>query len=256
MDGILQIDREGPVATVVLNRPKVFNAFNADLRQAMREAVVSLEADPEVRVVVIRGEGPGFCAGADLSEGLAGDVTAMLEEEYKPFLTGIAQSEKLWIASVHGSAAGIGGSLAMTCDLMVMSEDASIYLAFAAIGLIPDGGATWHLFQAMGYRRALQTVLEGRKIPASECLALGIANRLETAHEVHGVAMQWARELAQRSPLAQKAAKRVMRQVGAISMADAISLEAREQGPLTQSEDFREAVASFFRKEKPVFKGR
>lgn len=256
MDDILLIRKDGPVATVVLNRPTVLNAFNTELRKALREAVVSLEADDAIRVVVIHGEGRGFCAGADLGAGVSADVTETLETEYKPFLTGIAESSKLWIASVHGSAAGIGGSLAMTCDLLVMAEDSSIYLAFAAIGLVPDGGATWHLFNAMGYRRALQTVLEGRKLPAAECLALGIANKVEPAHEVHGVAKAWAHELANRSPLAQKAAKRVLRKVGALSMAEAISLEAAEQGPLTRSEDFREAVAAFFRKEKPVFKGR
>ena len=256
MEDVLLIERRDAVAIVTLNRPKVFNAFNAGLRSALNEAVATLEADPDIRVVVLRGEGPGFSAGADLGEGVPDDVTAMIEEEYKPFLTGIAASEKVWIASVHGSAAGIGGALAMTCDLCIMAEDASIYLAFAAIGLIPDGGSTWLLLNAMGYRRAFETIAEGRKIPAAECVALGLANRTAPAHEVHGIAVQWAGEMAARSPLALKSAKRVLRKVGSMSYADAISLEAREQMPLTKSEDFRDAVASFFAKKKPVFRGR
>ncbi len=256
MADVLTIERDEAVATVTLNRPKVFNAFNFELRSALREAVVELEADKAIRIVVIKGEGPGFCAGADLSERLDSSVTQMIIEEYKPFLMGIDSSEKIWISSVHGAAAGIGGALAMTCDFCIMAEDASIYLAFAAIGLIPDGGATWQLLKAMGHRRALQTIVEGRKISASECLALGLANRTAPAHEVHGVAHQWAQQLAKGSPLAQAAAKRVLKQVAEMDLSQAITLEANVQRSLIETEDFREAVAAFFAKQKPVFKGR
>lgn len=256
MADVLTIEREDAVATVTLNRPKVFNAFNFELRSALREAVASLEADKAIRIVVIKGEGPGFCAGADLSEPLDGSVTQMIVEEYKPFLMGIDTSEKIWISSVHGSAAGIGGALAMTCDFCIMAEDASIYLAFAAIGLIPDGGATWQLLRAMGHRRALQTIVEGRKIPADECLALGLANRTAPAHEVHGVAHQWAKQLAKGSPLAQAAAKRVLKQVAGMDLSQAITLEADVQGSLAGTQDFKDAVAAFFARQKPVFQGR
>ena len=98
-----------------------------------------------------KAKGPGFCAGADLTEEMNDtSVVEQLEHEYKPFLMAIDQGSNLYIAQVHGMAAGIGGALAMTCDFCVMSEDANIYLAFAAIGLVPDGGKTWHLDQRYG----------------------------------------------------------------------------------------------------------
>ncbi len=134
---LVLVEKAGAVASVTLNRPAVFNAFNAHLRAEFTRAVEALNADEEVRIVVLKGAGPGFCAGADLTEGMSGSVTDQIEQEYKPFLMGIALSDKLWIACIHGSAAGIGGALAMACDLAVMDEAANIYLAFAALGLMP-----------------------------------------------------------------------------------------------------------------------
>lgn len=255
-DDLVLVEGGGPVAVVTLNRPDVRNAFNGEMRARFLEAVKAVNADDAVRVVVLKGAGAGFCAGADLSEGLFDTVTEMIENEYKPFLMAIAQSDKIWLASVHGSAAGIGGSLAMTCDLMVMAEDASIYLAFAAIGLIPDGGATWHLLKAMGYRRAFETIVEGRKIPAPECVAYGIANRTAPAEWVHETSLRWAETLASGSPLAQAGAKRVLRNIGRMRLQDAITLEARKQQALVESEDFKNAVEAFFAKRKPEFRGR
>ncbi len=247
---------DGPVAIVTLNRPKVFNAFNAQLRSGLARRVDMINADPEIRIVVLQGAGPGFCAGADLSEGMPESITDQIENEYKPFLMGIALSDKLWIAAIEGSAAGIGGALAMACDLAVMAENASIYLAFAAIGLIPDGGATWQLLQAMGHKKALETIIEGKKISAAECLAHGLVNRVVPAGTAAQGAREWAGNLASGSPLAQSAAKRVLRHVGRMRLQDAITLEAKMQQKLVKTEDFRDGVAAFFAKRKPVFKGK
>ena len=255
-DDVVLVERNGTVASLTLNRPAVRNAFNGQLRSRLLAAVEEVNADDGVRVVALFGAGEGFCAGADLSEGVSESVTEQIETEYKPFLMAIADSTKTWIAGVNGAAAGIGGALAMTCDLAVMEEDASIYLAFAAIGLIPDGGTTWHLLHAMGYHRAFQTIVEGRRIPAAECLELGLANRIVPAASVRKETLAWAEKLAQGAPLAQATAKRVLRHVGRMRLADAISLEAKAQQKLVESEDFRNAVAAFFDKRKPEFSGR
>ncbi|MCB1465338.1 MAG: enoyl-CoA hydratase/isomerase family protein [Nitratireductor sp.] len=255
-DDVVTVERTGAVANVTLNRPKVRNAFNFELRSRLTEAVKAVSEDEEIRVVVLAGNGEGFCAGADLGEGISQSVTVQIENEYKPFLMAIAESPKIWIAAVNGAAAGIGGALAMTCDLMVMEDDASIYLAFAAIGLIPDGGTTWHLLHAMGYARAFRTIVEGRRIPASECLELGIANTVVAKGRALEEAGEWAERLALGAPLAQATAKRVLRHVGRMRLQDAITLEAKAQQPLTESEDFANAVAAFLAKQKPVFKGK
>jgi len=255
-DDVLMVENDRPIAILTLNRPASFNAFNTELRAHLLGAIRKIDADGTVRIVVLKGAGPGFCAGADLREGMPGSVTEQIEREYKPFLMAIAESPKLWIASIHGSAAGIGAALAMTCDLAVIDADSSIYLAFAAIGLSPDGGATWQLVRAMGMRRALETILEGRRIDAQTCLSLGLVNKVTAPGESHATAVAWAGQLAAGAPLAQRAAKRAVRAASGSGLSEAISLEAQLQYPLTQSQDFKDGVAAFFQKRKPVFSGR
>ena len=254
-DDVLLLERDGTLATLTLNRPDKLNAFDPSLRAAMREKVAIIEDDPKIRVVILKGEGRGFSAGADLSAGMADPLSFHLDMEYKPFLTAIAQSNKVWIAQVHGACAGIGAAVAMNCDLMVLAEDSYIYMAFAAIALAPDGGNTQLLLKAMGYKHALQAALEGRKIPAAECEGYGICNKVVPVDSIDADTRAWAESLANGAPMGMAALKRLMRSVHAMSFGDAISAEAVEQTPLLKSEDFREGVRAFFAKEKPAFKG-
>ncbi len=248
---------DGAIAIITLNRPERFNSLNEEMRRELLATILRSEKDAGVRIVIIKGAGPGFCAGADLSEGLGKrPVEVQLEEEYKPILMAIDGGDNIYIAQVHKSAAGIGGALAMACDFCVMANDAHIYLAFAAIGLVPDGGKTWQLFNGLGYSRALEAIVDGRKIPAAECLASGLINKIVDESDLERTVMNWALKLAQGSPLAQQAAKRILKQVGNMSYGEAISLEAFEQGPLTRSQDCRNAVEAFLNKRKPVFEGK
>lgn len=255
-DNVLKLEVVDSVGTITLSRPKSLNAFNRELRLALLEAAKELEAADQVRVIILSGEGRSFCAGADLSEPPDRPVDEQLLEEYTPFLEAIAQSRKIWIASLEGPAAGIGSALACNCDYVFMAEDAYMYLAFAAIGLVPDGAATWHMLNAMGYHRAFETIVEGRKISAQECLAVGLANAVVPTSELHQYSLDRAGRLAEGAPLAQASAKRLLRQVGAMSMREAIEAEANQQLALTQSEDFANAVKAFFEKKKPVFTGK
>jgi len=254
-DDVLLFETDGTIATVTLNRPDKMNSFDGALRAALTTAVAAIEDDPGVRVVVLRGAGRCFSAGADLSAERTGPESFHLDIAYKPFLTAIAQSDKIWIAQVHGACAGIGAAIAMNCDLMAMAEDSYLYLAFAAIALVPDGGNTRLLLDAMGYRRALQAAIEGRRIPAGECLGYGIANKVVATGDLEAETRAWAERLAAGAPLGMAATKRLMRSVGAMSYGDAISAEGREQAALLRSADFREGVRAFFAKEKAVFKG-
>ena len=253
----LIIEKQGPIATVTLNRPDAMNSFDRSLKDAMLLNVAKLNDDPDLRVVISEGHWKMFFGRRrPISGGIAEPISFHLDTDYKPFLTGIEHSDKIWIAQVHGAAAGIGAAIAMNCDLVVMSDDAYIYMAFAAIGLVPDGGNTQLLLKYLGYHRALETILEGKKMPADECLAAGIANKVVSMDELENTTMQWAEKLVSTAPLALAACKRVLRRVGSASFGDAITIEGLEQTHLIKSDDFKEGVAAFFEKRKPNWQGK
>ena len=257
-EGPVTLAVDGPVATVTLNRPDSYNALDGAMRARMREVPGEVDAMEGVRVVILKGAGRGFCAGADLADDRPSDdqLEGLLDREYKPALTAIAESEKIWIAQVHGAAAGIGAAFAMNCDLMTMAEDAYVYMAFAAIALVPDGGNTQLLLQNMGYHRAMETILEGRKVPAAECLSMGIANKVFPADRLDAETRAWAERLAGGAPMAMAKAKALLRRVGAVSFGEAISLEGEVQAKLLASRDHREGGRAFFEKRAPKFQGR
>jgi 2-(1,2-epoxy-1,2-dihydrophenyl)acetyl-CoA isomerase len=250
---------EAGVATITLQRPEAMNAFNAALRKELLGQIRRAEGEGDVRVVVLTGTANAFSAGADLKEPYNPPhekVESMIIEEYKPLLDAIAGSTKPYVAAVQGPAAGIGMSFALNCDLMLMAEEAYLYSAFAPIALVPDGGATWHLVRAMGYKRAYQTIIEGRKIPAAECLALGLANQVTKSEGFQATVLAYAKDLAQRAPLALRYSKQLARSAMCTTLDTCIRDEAALQNVTIASRDAREAVQAFFEKRHPVFQGR
>jgi len=258
----LLIERHGAVARLIMNRPEKLNTFSAAMRREMVTAVNHLNADPELRVVVLAGAGRAFCAGADLADSFSGDQSSagaltehMLKSEYKPSILGITESPKLWIAEVSGAAAGIGSAYMMACDLVVMADNAYLYQAFAAIGLIPDGGATWQLLHALGRKRALEIIVGGERIYADRCEALGLCNRVVKEGEETDAALAWAGELAQKAPLALQYSKKALALAADLGFGEMISQEAAMQSICISSEDSREGVQAFFEKRPAQFKG-
>ena len=251
-------ERHGRVAVITLNRPAVLNAFNRQLAQELRDAMIRASADREVRAVVLRGAEGRFSAGADLKQGFPEDrrVEDMLNTEFRPILDMIAGMEKPVIAAVAGPAAGVGLSFALVCDLVMMAKDAYLLSPFAAIGIIPDGGATWLLVRQLGYHRAYQLCIESERVPAQRCLELGLANRLVAAEQLDEQSLAWAQELAERAPLALARTKMAMRAAMNISLSEAIAYEAHLQNACIESEDAKEGVAAFLAKRKPEFKGK
>lgn len=246
------------VATLAFNSPKTLNALHQKMRLELIDAVHKVEADEDVRVVILTGLGRGFCAGADLSEGMPGytNFVDQCEAEYKPWLMAIHNSEKLYVAAVNGAAAGIGAATVMNCDLVLMADDSYLYQAFSAIGLMPDGGATWLLLQKLGYQRAIDMAVNAGRLSAQQCLELGLANRVVSAESLIEEAQAWAEQMAQGAPLAQAAVKKLMRNATSMSYAEVVDQEAVEQSKLIESDDSRNAIAAFFAKRKAVFKGK
>ena len=255
----IKTEVDGNVGILTLNRPDSLNAFTTKMRAEFRAAAAELEADPEVRCIILTGEGRGFSAGADLKEtaGLRGTtVERVLVEEYKPCILAITHSNKPWIAAVSGPASGIGAAFAQACDLMIMGEGAYIYMAFAAIALVPDGGNTWQMVRQLGYRRAFEAIIEGQKIPAAQAVAWGLSNKMVADESLQQEARDWAARLAQAAPLSVRHVKKVLRAAMDQDLEATIDQESVRQNECIGSKDFAEGVSAFFEKRSPAFKGR
>jgi len=250
------------VATVELNRPEAMNALDISMRQALLAAFDELARSTDVGAVVLTGAGKGFCAGADLKKAAANPDTSLrrtarsLLHGYQPLFECITRMDKPVIAAVNGGAVGVGMSLALACDLMVMADNGFLLSPFLGIGLIPDGGAAWFLTRRIGYGRALEVLTDGQKLGAARSLELGIANRIAAPEALRASAEKWAAELAARAPMALALTKRVARLSMSLTLSDALTLEAELQAFCASTEDAREAISAFSEKRAPRFTGR
>ncbi|MDH3587228.1 MAG: enoyl-CoA hydratase/isomerase family protein, partial [Gammaproteobacteria bacterium] len=143
MSEIVKYEQRDAVAVITLHRPESMNAFDTELRADVAAAFAKAHEDDSVRVVIFTGEGRCFSAGADLKAGIDRDVEEILQSEYRPVLEAIANIPKPVIAAVPGSAAGIGLSMALQCDLLIMADNAFLLSPFTTISLVPDGGLNW-----------------------------------------------------------------------------------------------------------------
>lgn len=257
MSETVRYDVEGAVAVVTINRPDSMNAFNTQLRADLHEALQTAAADESIRVVVLTGEGRSFSAGADLKDSQAHrNVTEILQVEYRPVQEAIASMPKPVIAAIPGSAAGIGLSIALNCDLLIMADNAFLLSPFTTISLVPDGGLNWLLVRQLGYRRAFQLSVESERIAAERCVELGLANKAVPADSLRVAAIEWAKALSQRAPLSLAATKKAMRHAADHDYGSTYDIEAELQGHLLGSQDNLEGIQAFFEKRAAKFKGK
>ena len=206
-------ETEGAVATITLNRPASLNSFDKEMRADLAAATAQARKDTAVRAVILTGAGRCFSTGADLKAGFktGAEVEQILNEEYRPSLSDIAEMDKPVISAINGFAAGIGLSYALVCDLAVMGESAFLLSPFSSIGLIPDGGSTWLLARAMGYMNAYQMAVENDRMSAARCKELGLVNKIVADDALLATAREWAAGLAGKAPLALARTKKMMR---------------------------------------------
>jgi 2-(1,2-epoxy-1,2-dihydrophenyl)acetyl-CoA isomerase len=256
----LLADRDGAVAVLTLNRPAAMNALNDELVRGLAAALENAAADAGVRAVVLQGAGGSFCSGADLKEALSqlGAGTA-LETRLAPFqasIRAIATAAKPVIAAVDGAAVGFGADLALACDLRLLSDRAYLQEKFVGIGLMPDGGGTFHLSRLVGLGRALEFLMLGERVEAAHALELGLANRVVSAAELSREAIALAKRLAEGPPLALAAIKRATRAAMSGTLEEALAREASGQAGLLASADLREGIAAWTERRPATFSGR
>lgn len=241
----LSFSHEGALAFIELGRPAALNALTRELRLELRAALERAAGDRMIRAVVLSGQGRTFCAGADLKEAGAGNTKRELLDEYRPCFDAIAGMDKPVVAAVTGATSGIGLSLALHCDLLVMAEDAFLCPVFGRIGLVPDGGASWLLVRQLGYRRAFQLAVESDRIPAARALELGLANSVVPAPQLLEECRRWAGRIATLSPLAVAGTKKLMRLAAETSFDDIFHREAELQQECAASRYFLERLEEF-----------
>ena len=249
------------VATITLNRPEALNALTDELKESLYTTLRRANEDDEARAVVITGAGRGFCVGQDLREhadalSRGGRVGNTVREYYNPIIRMITSMAKPVVASVNGTAAGAGASLAYACDLRITAESASFLMAFSKIGLGADSGASWTLQRLVGYGRAMELLMLATPVPAADALSMGLVNRVVPDAELATATRSLAQQLAEGPSLAYAAIKHSLTFASSHSLEDVLENEAALQDRAGTSEDHRNATAAFLAKEKPTFKGR
>lgn len=245
------------VATLTLDRPESLNALTSTMLDEIRAAVESLP-ESGARAVLLTGAGRGFSSGADLASGggLPEDVGAALEAHFNPLVEALFACPLPVVAAVNGPAAGAGCSIALAADIVIAARSAYFLQAFVNIGLIPDAGATWLLPRLAGRARAMEMMMLGERIPASQAADWGLISRVVDDEALADEAAALAARLAAGPTVAYGLLRRLARDAEQLPLTDALAAERVAQREAGHSEDFKRAVFAFLSKEKPRFEGR
>lgn len=257
----VNLHRRGAELRIELNRPASMNAWDRQLGVDLLEAVERAATDDGVRAVVVTGAGRGFSSGADLKAGFdptpegRPDVGSALRDRYHPIITGIRHMPKPVVAAVNGPAVGIGFSLALACDLVVAKESAYFLLAFANIGLVPDGGSSLFLPTRVGHARATEMAMLAERVPAAQALEWGLINRVVADDAFEAEVDALAARLAAGPTRSYAGTKRQLNAMSYGRMEEQLELEASIQQEMADSDDFVEGVSAFLAKRPAGFRG-
>ena len=258
----VKVEHRKGVQWVRLSRPEKLNAFNERMGEELQDALKEGEKSPEVRCIVLTGEGGAFSVGEDLGTNRAtyqgGEPLALgetLRRKYNPIVLRIRRMDKPVLAAINGVTAGAGLGLALACDLRAASDKATFHEAFIKVGLAPDSGTSFWLTRILGLGRAMEVAMLGDTIDAKTALNLGLVNWVFPEHEFAAESEKVAERLASGPTKAIALTKRALNRAIVVGLDSALEYEAYVQEVAGSTKDHVEGVNSFFEKRPPKFSG-
>jgi 2-(1,2-epoxy-1,2-dihydrophenyl)acetyl-CoA isomerase len=254
-------EKHEAVANIALHRPKKLNAFDGTMHEELHQALDDAAQDEEVRCIVVRGEGRGFSAGADLAQIVSEadgdpDLGAYLRDTYSRLVKRMVGIEKPIIAALHGPVYGAGVGLSLACDLRVAAENTKFSVAFVKIGLMPDAGVTFLLPRVVGLGRAMEMSMLGDAVDAEEACRIGLVNKVVADDALFEEARNLADRLAAMPTSALGRIKHSLYASFETDLETALEAEAEGQTFCGYTQDHKEGVTAFFEKREPRFTGR
>jgi enoyl-CoA hydratase len=253
---VVLVEREEPIAVVLLNRPEALNALNDEVMGALVDALVELDGDDAVRCIVLGGSERAFAAGADIGQMAEASAMEMYEARRIDRWDAIRRVRTPLVAAVSGFCLGGGNELAMACDLIVASETARFGQPETGLGIIPGAGGTQRLTRAVGKAKAMDVILSGRFLTAEEAERAGLVARVVAKEAWLEEAKAVARAIAEKGPIAQRLAKEAVNRAHETTLETGLDYERKALYLAFASEDAREGLTAFTEKRKPDYKGR
>lgn len=255
----LKYQVDNGVATITLNRPEVYNALNDEITFEFQDALKATAKDEKVRVIVITGEGKAFCSGQDLKAASGDQKRSFLQslnKRYNPIISAMRSLPKPIVCRLNGVAAGAGCSLALACDIIVASEDATLIEVFINIGLVPDSGSSYFLPRLVGMAKAFEMCSMGSRVKASEAAAIGLVNKCVPADQLDATVKTYTDYFATAPTRSIGLIKKMLSKSATSTLEQMLEYEAYCQEIAGSSHDYKEGVSAFLEKRKPDFTGK